>query len=330
MEHHATNHHADGREFHQASAIANSSLPTPEPVARLEPLPVAANVEIAPPLLPPRNPAEFFKNVPRRRTSVTSTSLLGLSDRPGGDISYLLRDENTSRHVLRKFLLLAVLAGLACAAYVRLLPLYQADPDFLKHTTSGIKYAISGEDRQKQTSPTSSGSSAESIANANKSDDLKDSAEASGDSTVPAPDTARTVSDVAQNHPDAHRSAADVEASKPSPAETAGYAENPVARRKPSLALVRAQQYLQGKGVPQNCEQGLVYLRAAALKNDPQAAVQLGALYSSGHCVHQDRVVAYRWLSSAREQEPYNQWIQQNLDVLWGHMSPQERKQINN
>src|SRR5262249_2013641 len=58
---------------------------------------------------------------------------------------------------------------------------------------------------------------------------------------------------------------------------------------KPSPELVKAQQLLQGKGgVSPNCEQGLVYLRAAAQKNEPAAAVQMSSLYATGRCVQQD------------------------------------------
>jgi hypothetical protein len=103
-------------------------------------------------------------------------------------------------------------------------------------------------------------------------------------------------------------------------------AVDPAVNAKPSATLVRAQQFLQGRGVPQNCEQGLVYLRAAAQKNEPAAAVQMGALYSAGHCVKQDRVMAYRWFNSAHELQPGNQWIQKSMDQLWAQMNEQERR----
>jgi TPR repeat protein len=96
--------------------------------------------------------------------------------------------------------------------------------------------------------------------------------------------------------------------------------------QKPSSTLQRAQQFLQGKGVQQNCEQGLIYLRAAAQKNEPAAAVQMGALYAAGHCVQQDKVMAYRWFNAAHELQPANQWIQRNLNQLWSEMSDQEHR----
>ena len=92
-------------------------------------------------------------------------------------------------------------------------------------------------------------------------------------------------------------------------------------------ALVRAQQYIRGTGgVAQNCEQGLLYLHAATDKSDPGAAIQMAALYSSGLCVKQDRVMAYRWFNSAHELQPANVWIQRNMDQLWAQMSSQERR----
>ena len=92
--------------------------------------------------------------------------------------------------------------------------------------------------------------------------------------------------------------------------------------------LLRAQAYLQGTGgVPQNCEQGLVYLRVAA-KTEAAAALEMGTLYATGHCVEQDRVQAYRWFNSAHELQPGNARIQSGMNQLWAQMTQQERRQI--
>src|SRR5262249_37768403 len=102
----------------------------------------------------------------------------------------------------------------------------------------------------------------------------------------------------------------------------------PPAKRKPSTALIQAQNYLQGRrGGRQDCNQGVIDVKAVTEKNEPAAAVQMGALYASGHCVQQDRVMAYRWFNSAHELDPANPWIQTNLDQLWAQMTQQERKQ---
>jgi hypothetical protein len=97
---------------------------------------------------------------------------------------------------------------------------------------------------------------------------------------------------------------------------------------KPSIALVNAQRYLHGKGVRQNCTQGLQYLKTATEQKDPEATVQMAALYASGHCVRQDRVQAYKWFTSASELQPSNHWIEKNLNWLWADMTSAERQQI--
>jgi TPR repeat protein len=109
--------------------------------------------------------------------------------------------------------------------------------------------------------------------------------------------------------------------------DTKGAEDARIPDYKPSASLVRAQQYIRGTGgVSQNCEQGLLYLHAATDKSDPGAAIQMAALYSSGICVKQDRVMAYRWFNSAHELQPANVWIQRNMDQLWAQMSSQERR----
>jgi TPR repeat protein len=131
------------------------------------------------------------------------------------------------------------------------------------------------------------------------------------DTSVPKPSTDKIL-------PDSDSKAAE---------DTKGAEEARIPDYKPSAALVRAQQYIRGTGgVAQNCEQGLLYLHAATDKSDPGAAIQMAALYSSGLCVKQDRVMAYRWFNSAHELQPANVWIQRNMDQLWAQMSSQERR----
>ena len=71
----------------------------------------------------------------------------------------------------------------------------------------------------------------------------------------------------------------------------------------------------------------MVYLRAATKANDPAAAMQMGTLYASGHCVTRDRVMAYRWFNSAHELQPDNPEIKSDIAQLWGQMTVQERRQ---
>jgi hypothetical protein len=87
-----------------------------------------------------------------------------------------------------------------------------------------------------------------------------------------------------------------------------------------------AQRYLQGRGVAQDCARGVSLLRSASSKESTRARIQLGALYATGHCVTQDRAVAYRWFAKAQELEPDNSFVTRNMDSLWAQMSTTERR----
>jgi TPR repeat protein len=91
--------------------------------------------------------------------------------------------------------------------------------------------------------------------------------------------------------------------------------------------LIRAQKFLHGSGVPQNCNMGLNLLRQSAQSN-PKAQIQMGALYMTGHCVTQDRVSAYKWFSQALAQEPNNEYVERNRASLWASMTQEERNRI--
>jgi len=89
-----------------------------------------------------------------------------------------------------------------------------------------------------------------------------------------------------------------------------------------------ADMYIYGQGVPQNCEQGLVLLRAAAQKANPRAQAKLGALYATGKCVSTDRVQAYRWLTRALANNQGSEWTAKNRDMVWRAMSPEEHSKV--
>ncbi len=91
--------------------------------------------------------------------------------------------------------------------------------------------------------------------------------------------------------------------------------------------LLSGEKYLYGRGVPQDCNQALIYLKAAAERENGPAMSHLGAMYASGHCVTANRVVAYRWFSRASEVD-HNEWISRNLNMLWRDMTPQERASV--
>jgi TPR repeat protein len=49
-------------------------------------------------------------------------------------------------------------------------------------------------------------------------------------------------------------------------------------------------------------------------------------MYATGHCVTRDLPTAYRWFARALRQDPANKRVQQDLEVLWRQMTPDERQ----
>lgn len=278
------------------------------------------------------------------KSGIVGPSFLGLSDEPEDDTAYLMEEENSSGGGLRKLVLLVILAVIAGLVFVQYrssvhakskspapaqpsptVPQGQnqpaAPPPDLQNQAQPGPAAASQPSPQNAAPETSDPASTDSTPGAQPPADASSPPKSE---TLALPQMSAT--DVAEksNGPSAAAdSGRDKQASDA--ARKAFDAPVPV-EQKPSPLLVRAQQFLHGQGVQQNCEQGMIYLRAAAQKNEPAAAVQMGALYASGRCVHQDRVMAYRWFNSAHELEPANQWIQRNMDLLWGQMTDQERR----
>jgi hypothetical protein len=88
-----------------------------------------------------------------------------------------------------------------------------------------------------------------------------------------------------------------------------------------------AETYIQGRGVPKNCNAALGILRSAADRGNPRAEIKLGALYETGNCVVPDRVGAYRHFSRAIAALPNNVYLEETRSNLWKEMTDVERKQ---
>ena len=97
------------------------------------------------------------------------------------------------------------------------------------------------------------------------------------------------------------------------------------AKGNPDAPVQLADMYVKGDGVPRSCEQAVVLLKTAAEKDNARARNRLAAMYAAGSCVPRNRVEAYRWVSSALAANPNSQWAQQNRDLLWQQMTPDER-----
>ncbi|HEY6349422.1 MAG TPA: zinc ribbon domain-containing protein [Candidatus Angelobacter sp.] len=305
-------------EKKRASAMANVQLPTPESRrsaagSESRGAQTQSATMVAPPLPESQNSPPRVVHETAAPHSVAGPSFLGLNDAPT-EGEYLLEDEQSSGRGLRMLVLLLVLVAIAGLIFVQ----YHANlkgapksPEMPKPEPAGLPRP-SGDNRMPQS--------------------LKDLTTAVGANTLQSAMAAvsrASPADTDEKTATASNKPARPEASVKRQVDDAGDADHLAPNRgKPSVALVRAQQYLHGQGVRQNCEQGLVYLRAATGQNDPAAAVQMGTLYASGFCVQQDRVKAYQWFTTAREMEPDNRWIAKDLDHLRAQMTPQERRQI--
>ena len=92
----------------------------------------------------------------------------------------------------------------------------------------------------------------------------------------------------------------------------------------------QAEIYIEGKGVPQNCDEGLGILRAAEARGNIPALVKLGALYATGSCLPLSRVAAYHYFTRAYRLEPRNESLGHNRVMLWADMSESEKEQAAN
>ncbi|MGB9257986.1 MAG: hypothetical protein WCC25_24340, partial [Candidatus Korobacteraceae bacterium] len=97
------------------------------------------------------------------------------------------------------------------------------------------------------------------------------------------------------------------------------------AKGNPDAPVLLADMYMKGDGVPRSCEQAVVLLKTAAEKENARARNRLASMYATGNCVQRNRVEAYRWLSSALAANPHSDWAEQNKNLIWQQMTPEER-----
>jgi len=274
-------------------------------------------------------PVRIHDRVPNR---ITGPSFLGLSDEPGAqssESSYLLEDESDSGSSWRGYVMLAafVILGLLvirnwadvrtmAASYGQKLGL----ADSQKHTTLPERVTASNDAATStpDTAPTESNSSTP----AEKNDTTK---------KTTSQQTAKL--EKPQNDAGESENPADKDstASADSPEPAAKQPTKDLSTPRPvydNSQLEEAQKYLQGRGVPQDCNRGLNLLRSAAKQPNPKARTQMAALYVSGHCVSEDLAQAYNWFARAQELEPHNRLIERNLDSLWARMSDEQRRQV--
>jgi len=99
------------------------------------------------------------------------------------------------------------------------------------------------------------------------------------------------------------------------------------ARGDPNAPLKLADMYANGDGVPQSCDQAVVLLKTAALRENSEARNRLASMYADAVCVQRDRLEAYRWVKSALAANPDSQPARLNRDRIWEEMTVAERMQ---
>lgn len=283
----------------------------------------------------PSTPTPIRDHVPNR---INGPSFLGLSDESssrGYESSYLLDEEPGSSSPWRGYLVLVaiVVIGLLVIRNWQDVRAYAGDyaqrlglSDAPKHATSSPERVTTSNDASKMT---------------------PDAAPEEGKSTTPSENKSTNDASKAQQTAKLEKPQGDNDASKDSakpagtdedkPAdETANETSKPAAHKDQPIAMAavdnsqleEAQKYLQGRGVPQDCNRGVNLLRNAAKAPNAKARIQMAALYVSGHCVTENAAEAYTWFSRAQELEPHNRMIERNLDSLWARMSDDERRKV--
>jgi TPR repeat protein len=130
--------------------------------------------------------------------------------------------------------------------------------------------------------------------------------------------------------------------SKPAPHESAPH-EKIATKPRPSVAspknvpvalaadtgdaeFRKAEALLYGRGVPQNCDEAVKYLKAASAKSNAKARSTFGTMYATGHCAPRDLPTSYLWFAMALRVDPNNQILEKDLNAIWNQMTPPERQ----
>ena len=118
-------------------------------------------------------------------------------------------------------------------------------------------------------------------------------------------------------------------AAKREPRVTSPKASNvpaPAIADKGDADFRKGEAYLYGRGVPENCDQAMKYLKAASAKSNAKARSAFGTMYATGHCAPRDLPTSYLWFAMALRADPNNQILEKDLSAVWNQMTPPERQ----
>jgi zinc-ribbon domain len=91
-------------------------------------------------------------------------------------------------------------------------------------------------------------------------------------------------------------------------------------------AFRKAEAYLYGRGVAENCDEAVKNLKVASSKSNAKARSAFGTMYATGHCVPRDLPTSYLWFALALRIDPNNQILEKDLNAVWNQMTPPERQ----
>ncbi|MGA9903243.1 MAG: zinc-ribbon domain-containing protein [Terriglobales bacterium] len=91
-------------------------------------------------------------------------------------------------------------------------------------------------------------------------------------------------------------------------------------------AFRQGEAYLYGRGVRENCDEAVKYLKDASAKSSAKARSAFGTMYATGHCVPRDLPTSYVWFALALRLDPNNQILEKDLNAVWSQMTPPERQ----
>ncbi len=100
----------------------------------------------------------------------------------------------------------------------------------------------------------------------------------------------------------------------------------PVATASGDADFRKGEAYLYGRGVPENCDEAVKYLKAASAESNAKARSAFGTMYATGHCVVRDLPTSYQWFAMALRLDPTNQILEKDLTAIWNQMTPPERQ----
>jgi TPR repeat protein len=180
----------------------------------------------------------------------------------------------------------------------------------------------------RDAAPTADAGSQQAAPSATVPEGQPENAGANSDS-APKSDKAATGKPVEQSKPPTPRVAlGDKSAEKREPVAVSAASKMPALAEADTgdAAFRKGEAYLYGRGVPENCNDAVQYLKAASAKSNAKARSAFGTMYATGHCVARDLPTSYLWFAMALKVDPNNQILEKDLNAVWNQMTPPERQ----